>query len=131
MLTFVTARLVEGRLGPYDPADAGETTEEAEVLDPEGEARGLRYALWGTLAVIAVIALLTVIPGAPLQDPVTGRVIGDSPFMDSLIVIITLIFFVAGLAYGHGAGTIKGSEQVWGRSRSPGPAWRACCSCSC
>ena len=114
LLTFVTARLVEGRLGPYDPADAGETTEEAEVLDPEGEARGLRLALWGTLAVIAVIALLTVIPGAPLQDPVTGRVIGDSPFMDSLIVIITLIFFVAGLAYGHGAGTIKGSEQVMG-----------------
>jgi aminobenzoyl-glutamate transport protein len=39
-------------------------------------------------------------------------VIGDSPFMDSLIVIIAVIFFAAGLAFGHGAGTIKGSADV-------------------
>ena len=40
--------------------------------------------------------------------------IGDSPFMDSLIVIIMLIFLVAGLAYGNGAGTITGSAEVIG-----------------
>jgi aminobenzoyl-glutamate transport protein len=34
--------------------------------------------------------------------------------MDSLIVIIALIFFAAGMAYGHGAGTLKGSAQVLG-----------------
>jgi aminobenzoyl-glutamate transport protein len=34
--------------------------------------------------------------------------------MDSLIVIIALILFAAGLAYGHGAGTLKGSAQVLG-----------------
>ena len=34
--------------------------------------------------------------------------------MDSLIVIIALIFFAAGLAYGRGAGTIKGSATVLG-----------------
>ena len=112
VLTWITAKFVEGRIGTWDPADASETTEEVPLEDPAGEAKGLRYALWGTLAVIVVIALLTAIPGAPLQDPVTGRVIGDSPFMDSLIVIIALIFFVAGLAYGHGAGTLKGSAQV-------------------
>ena len=38
--------------------------------------------------------------------------IGDSPFMDSLIVIIMIVFFAAGLAYGRGAGTIRGSEQI-------------------
>ena len=112
VLTIVSARLVEGRIGPYDPADAGEQPEEPDEVDPAGEARGLRLALWATLAVLLVIALLTVIPGAPLRNPETGRIIGDSPLMDSLIVIIALIFFAAGLAYGHGAGTIKGSEQV-------------------
>ena len=40
--------------------------------------------------------------------------IGDSPFMDSLIVIIAIIFFVAGLAYGRGAGTLKGTDDVLG-----------------
>ncbi len=32
--------------------------------------------------------------------------------MDSLILIITLIFFAAGLAYGRGAGTIRTSDEV-------------------
>ena len=122
--------------GTYDPADAGDEPRATSRADAaEDEARGLRYALWATLGVIVVIALLTVIPGAPLQDPETGRVIGDSPFMDSLIVIIALIFFAAGLAYGHGAGTIKGSaavlgldHQVLGRAGEPAvpvPADRA------
>ena len=79
-----------------------------------------------------VITLLTVIPGAPLRTPRPADVIGDSPFMDSLIVIIALIFFVAGLAYGRGAGTIKGSDEALGVDHaSRGPGWRACCSCSC
>ena len=112
LLTVVTARLVEPRMPPWNPADAGRGPEDEPVVDEAGEARGLRYALWATLAVVGVIALLTAIPGAPLQDPVTGNVIGDSPFMDSLIVIIAVIFFAAGLAYGRGAGTIKTSAEI-------------------
>jgi aminobenzoyl-glutamate transport protein len=117
VLTIISARLVEGRLGPYDPADGGEATT-AETEGPEvsaaDEARGLRYALWATAAVLLVVVLLTAIPGAPLRNPDTGKIIGDSPLMDSLIFIITLVFFAAGLAYGHGAGTIKGSAAVIG-----------------
>jgi aminobenzoyl-glutamate transport protein len=114
--TIVTARLVERRLGPYDPAAADEGTEDpiedVPAVRPADETRGLRYAMWGASAVIVAVALLTAIPGAPLRNPQTGEVIGDSPFMDSLIVIITLIFFVAGWCYGKGAGTIKNSDEV-------------------
>jgi aminobenzoyl-glutamate transport protein len=116
--TVVTTRLVERRMGPYDPAGAGEgpddPIEDAPDVAPEDEARGLRYALWATLAVVLAVGLLTVIPGAPLQDPDTGDVIGDTPFMDSLIVIIALIFLVAGLAFGRGAGTIKTADEAIG-----------------
>jgi aminobenzoyl-glutamate transport protein len=115
VLTFVTAKLVENRLGAWDPAHAGEGPQEADdapEVTPEQEKRGLRFALWATLAVLAGITLLTAIPGAPLRNPDTGKVIGDSPFMDSLIVIIMIVFYVAGYAYGRGAGTIKGSEDV-------------------
>ncbi len=115
VLTFVTAWLVEGRLGEWNPAEAGEgiqTADDAPEVSPEDESRGLRYALWATAAVIAAIVLLTVIPGAPLRNPDTGAIIGNSPFMDSLIVLIMLIFFAAGLAFGRGAKTIGGSDDV-------------------
>ena len=111
---FVTARIVERRLGRYDPAEAGESEQAAEkpAVSPEAEARGLRFALWGLLGVVVAIALLTAIPGAPLRNPETGSVIGDSPFMESLVFMISLVFFVAGYAYGRGAGTIRTSTDV-------------------
>jgi aminobenzoyl-glutamate transport protein len=62
--------------------------------------------------VVLVIALLTAIPGAPLRNPETGSVIGDSPFMDSLVFMISAVFFVAGYAFGRGAGTIRTSSDV-------------------
>jgi aminobenzoyl-glutamate transport protein len=115
VLTLVTARLVENRIGPWDPAEGGDgiqTADETPEISPADESRGLRFALWATLAVVGAITLLTAIPGAPLRNPETGKIIGDSPFMNSLIVIITLVFFAAGLAYGRGARTITSSDDV-------------------
>jgi aminobenzoyl-glutamate transport protein len=115
VLTIISAKLVEHRLGPWDPSEMGEGPLEADdspPVSPEDEARGLRYALWATLAVLVGITLLTVIPGAPLRNPTTGEIIGDSPFMDSLILIITLIFFAAGAAYGRGAKTLETKEAA-------------------
>ena len=115
LLTLVSTFFVENRLPHWDPMDAGEgiqTADETPEVSPQAEARGLRYALFATVGVLIVIALLTFLPNAPLRNPVTGSIIGDSPFMDSLIVIISLIFYAAGYAYGRGAGTIKGSADV-------------------
>ena len=61
---------------------------------------------------MAVIALLSLLPGAPLRNPVTGALIGDSPLMNSLIVLIMLLFLVTGYAYGYAAGTIKSMTQA-------------------
>ncbi len=61
---------------------------------------------------LVVVGLLTFPPGAPLRDTVTGAIIGTSPFMDSLIVIIALVFLGAGLGYGRGAGTLTSSNDV-------------------
>jgi aminobenzoyl-glutamate transport protein len=117
VLTFISSWLVEPRLGAWNPADAGagpQTADDAPEIAPEDEARGMRYAMWATLAVLGAIALLTFIPGAPLRNPDTGKIIGDSPFMNSLIVIIMLVFFAAGLAFGRGARTIMTSADVLG-----------------
>ncbi len=110
--TVVTSRIIEPRLGPYQ---AEEGALEEQVQDESvaaSEARGLRYALFAFLGMVVLILLLTLPAGAPLRDPETGAIIGNTPFMDSLIFIITLFFLFAGLGYGLGAGTIKSSADV-------------------
>ena len=100
--TVITERFVEPRLGTYRgevPAESG------EGVSPE-EARGLRLALYALVASIVIIALLTFPAGAPLRNPETGAIVGNSPFMSSLIVLIMLVFLAIGAAYGIGAKTI-------------------------
>jgi aminobenzoyl-glutamate transport protein len=107
---LITDKIVEPRMGPYKPpADLQE--EEGEAA-PEGESRGLKWALWATLATLVVFGLLAVPRGAPLRNPETGALIGDSPFMNGLIVFIALAFLAAGAAYGFGAKTMKSSADV-------------------
>ncbi len=115
---ITTTRLVEPRLGVYDAAvsapDAaeGEASDPAHALSEAEESRGLRWAGVGLLGVIILIAALTIPSGGPLRDPVTGDVIGTSPFMDSLVVMISLMFLAAGLCYGRAVGTIKTSTDA-------------------
>ncbi|MEN0072867.1 MAG: AbgT family transporter [Paracraurococcus sp.] len=110
VIGLVNDRVVELRLGPWD----GERPDAAEGTLSEAESRGLRFALYGMLAVLGFIALLTLPPGAPLRNPVTGAIIGASPFMGSLIVSIALIFGVSGAAFGIGAGTLRGANGIIG-----------------
>jgi aminobenzoyl-glutamate transport protein len=118
VIVFVSSRLVEKRLGKYDPTEGGapaDAAAEPEVdaeIDTVAESRGLRYAGWAVLASIVVVVLLSVFPGAPLRNPEAGSLVNDAPLMDSLIVIITLIFLAAGIGYGYGAKSLTGSTAV-------------------
>ena len=109
---WVTVKLVEPRLGPYDVTETSLDYGQDEAVDQEAEARGLRMALYGALGVMAIVAILTIPSWGPLRHPETGQIIGNTPFMDSLIFIITLIFLVAGVCYGKGAKTLSGSDDV-------------------
>ncbi|WP_042410843.1 AbgT family transporter [Streptacidiphilus carbonis] len=112
VITVLTEKFVEPGLGKYQPPAQAAAAEEEEALAPEAEARGLKFALYGMLAVVLVLVLLTAFPSAPLRNPETGSVFDNSPFMDSLIFIIMLLFLVAGVCYGAGAGTLKGSAAA-------------------
>jgi aminobenzoyl-glutamate transport protein len=110
----VTAKIVEPRLGPYD-ASHGEVDAVATDLDDDAvaaEARGLKFAFRGFLVVVAIVTLLTAPTGAPLREPTTGAIVGTTPFMASLIFIISMLFLVCGIAYGIGAKTMQGSADV-------------------
>jgi len=99
---LVTEGVVEPRLGEY----RGDVIAESGGGVSPTEARGLRLALYALVASVSVIALLTFPSGAPLRDQDTGAIIGNSPFMSSLIVQIMLVFLAIGAGYGIGAGTI-------------------------
>lgn len=110
--TVVTSRIVEKRLGKWDPAEGEEgVTASGPDISPEQEAKGLRWALYAFLGVLALVVFLTVIPNAPLRRP-GGEVTGNSPIMDSLLVLITSFFLVTGIAFGKAVGTIKDSGDV-------------------
>jgi aminobenzoyl-glutamate transport protein len=114
--TLITERMIEPRLdaaaakAEYDGAITPAT--EPEHVDKAGEARGLKFALFGFLGFLAIVLLCTVPAGAPLRDPETGGIVGTTPFMDSLLFIIAAFFLIAGICYGAGAGTLKSSNDV-------------------
>ena len=51
-------------------------------------------------------------PSAPLRNPDTGEIFGNSPFMSSLLFIISMLFLAAGIGYGRGANTLAGSTNI-------------------
>jgi len=110
LIALITERVIEPRLGTY----TGGYRLEGDTGLSDDEARGLRWALWAMIGVFVFLMLLTLPPGAPLRNPETGAIIGNSPFMNSLIVSIALVFLVCGAAYGLGAGTMKTTNDVIG-----------------
>lgn len=115
VIAFITDRVIEPRLGKYQPAQpeaaADAPAEEGQTLSA-AESRGLKYALYGLIGVLVFFGLLALPPGAPLRNPQTGELIGNSPFMNGLIAVIMALFLVTGIAYGIGADTIKTTNDV-------------------
>jgi aminobenzoyl-glutamate transport protein len=110
--TAVTEKIVEPRLGKYVPdAEHTDLANAAEQSDlTPAESRGLKAAGIAVLVFIALILLLSVPAGAPLHaSAATGP---NSPLMDSLLFVITMLFLVAGIAYGKAAGTMKTANEV-------------------
>ncbi len=111
VVTVVTVKITQKRLGVFD-ASGVESYDADEVVDDAAEARGLKFAGLALAAFAVVVALLTAPPGAPLRDPATGNIIGNTPFMASLVFVISLAFMVCGMGYGYGAKTLRGGNAA-------------------
>jgi len=105
--TWVTERIVEPRLGKY--------TGTAEKLPIEQltpvEKKGLRWAGYGLLITLVLLAISVVPEWGIFRDPNTGSVL-HSPFFQGIIIGILLMFFIPGLIYGIVVGTIKNDKHV-------------------
>ncbi len=60
---------------------------------------------------LGIVLLATLPPGAPLRDPETGAIIGQTPFMGSLLFIVMLCFYT-GIAFGSAVGKYKGPNDI-------------------
>lgn len=115
VMTIITERLLEPRLGKYDKSEAPvDAPVDHQPSDEEMalESRGLRWSVYYLLVAAAIVSALTFIPGAPLRNPDTGEIFGNSPFMSSLLFIISMLFLAAGLGYGRGSQSLIGSTNV-------------------
>jgi aminobenzoyl-glutamate transport protein len=108
--TVVAERIIAPRLGDWDASQGQEDVAAAQQeLAPELEAKGLRAALWGFLAVLGLVVVLFFLGVLRRPGDQTG---GNSPLIDSLLFIITLFFLVSGIAFGRSVGTITSSNDV-------------------
>ncbi|WP_020007536.1 AbgT family transporter [Salinicoccus albus] len=116
---FVSDKIVEPRLGSYNPSDADEdVTADAEGIQKLKpiEKKGMIWAGVSVAVGLILAALLVVLPNSPMRgsDDLGNYMdtIIQSPFMDSLVPVIAILFFIPGLVYGIVTRNIKNDKDV-------------------
>jgi aminobenzoyl-glutamate transport protein len=120
--TYVTARIVEPKLGGYDPSNA-EANAGGEISMAPVSSLEKRGLLWAALAALfmAFLFVWAAGPGLPvlqrlpgwgvLRDPATGDLL-RSPFLRGVVAMIFVFFLVPGFVYGKIVGTMKNDRDV-------------------
>ncbi|MFP7478302.1 AbgT family transporter [Terribacillus saccharophilus] len=103
--TWVTDKIVEPRLGTYK----GNVNEEVNYLKPK-EKKGLWGALIAFLLTIAAIALLVIPSWGPLRAGEDNII--NAPFLNTLVPVILIVFFIPGLVYGLITKEIRNDKDV-------------------
>lgn len=106
---FVTEKFTVKHLGDTHVKMDADELKKHQVTPAEN--KGLRYALFATLAYIAIVLFLT-LPEGSFFRAADGSILPRSPLMSSIMPLLFFLFFFVGIAYGVGAGTIKASADV-------------------
>jgi aminobenzoyl-glutamate transport protein len=125
---FVTAKIVEPRLGTYDESEASEDLGERATMEPVSrlEKRGLLLAAVSAVLVslgIVVVAgpafpgsqVLSWLPGWGVlrnPDPTATGPEAFRPLLRSVVTIILIFFVVPGFVYGRVVGTMKNDRDI-------------------
>ena len=103
--TIVTDKIVEPRLGKYDDSQTGEEDESLTTITPL-ERKGLIVAGIVALVFVAAVVVACVWPNSFMLNE-NGQLFGSpsSTFVNGIVVLITLLFLLPGIAYGKTVGT--------------------------
>lgn len=109
VIWFVTDKIIEPKLGKWNPERAGNMASDEDGDRPlsAAEKRGLGYAGLAVVFVVALWIFMTWGPGTPLiNEEAALESARLTPFYQSLVAGFFVLFLLAGWAYGKGAGTI-------------------------
>ncbi len=123
---YVTAKIVEPRLGEYDESEASEDLEERTEMEEVTavERKALRYAGLSALMVAfgivilagpAILSFLDWIPGFGMMrnpDPTAAGPEAFRPLLRSVVSFILIFFVVPGFVYGRIVGSMKNDRDV-------------------
>jgi len=119
VIWYLTDKVIEPRLGRYQPADGDDTaaamaeptsSEVPETID-ERENAGMRRAGITALLVILAWVAMCFAPGTPLINEGAGPATMQ-PFYQSLVAGFFILFLASGWAYGSASGSVKSHRDV-------------------
>ena len=108
--TIITDKVVEPRLGAYSGELEGDEDESLMTVTDK-EKKGLRNAGIAALVFVALI-VAACIPADSFFRNADGQLLGNTPLVNSIVVLIALLFFIPGVAYGMTVGTFKDNKDV-------------------
>ena len=110
---WVTAKIVEPKLGTYDDTNADHQALGEITTDPltRSEVRGLWAALGTTLFLTALLLLATVPSWGVLRNPVDGDLL-NSPLLRGIVALIFVFFVIPGFVYGWVTGSMRSDRDV-------------------
>ena len=113
---LVTVRIVEPKLGAYDPSRADDTLEDSLHIGAlsRDEKRGLACAGVTLLALTGVLLALCLPEQGWFRDPAENETLVQDlrPMLKSVVALIFVFFVVAGVVYGRVSGSIKSDRDV-------------------
>jgi len=108
---FVTEKIIEPRLGTYKP-DENITDVNISNEFTDDEKRGLRFAGYFFIGIVAFLLILSIPSFSPLRNAETGSLVAGSPLMRGLVPIIMLLFITPAIGYGIGTKQIRKDKDI-------------------
>lgn len=109
--TLVTEKIIIPRLGPYKENGDGTLVENTGEMTAQ-EEKALKVANWVFLGIIVFYVVCCIPSNSFMRNPETGSLIEGSTFINSIIPLFTILFFVPSFVYGKICGTFKTDKDV-------------------
>lgn len=110
--TIITDKLVEPRLEVFGGHLLAKEDDSLTNITQD-EKRGLTRAGIAALVYVGLIVAACIPSGSFFRNE-AGELLGKTPLIDSVVVLIALLFFVPAVAFGKTVGTLKNHREVCG-----------------